>query len=193
MDEERERILQLVESGKITAEEAGALLSALAGESEAEAQPQPVQEARQPLDRPWEIPVFGGVVVAVLGLLGLGRALSQPRRGKRPSLLAQAGAGFTLLIGLAAVAAGLWSRTAPWLHVRIFSQEGENVNISLPLPLFLADWAIDLADAFMDEEAAVQLHSVADFVDALRRGDAAAPFSLEIQEGDGDRVLVQID
>lgn len=192
MDEEREHILRMVEEGTISADEAGALLSALEGESEAERRPQPVEEERQPPARPWEFPFFGGLIVAVLGLLGLSRAVRQPRAGRAPSLLARAGAGFTLLVGLVAIAVGFWSRTAPWLHVRIFSREGQHVNISMPLPLFLADWALDLADAFVDEESAAQLHSVADFVDALRRGDATEPFSVEIQEGDGDRVLVQI-
>lgn len=195
MDEERERILQMVEAGTITADEAGALLAALEdtpGEAPGGAAPSQRPATEFP-DRPWEFPFFGGLVVAVLGLLGLSRALRQPSSGGPRSLLARAGAGFTLLAGLAAVAVGFWSRTAPWLHVRLFSREGDNVNFSLPLPLFLAGWAIDLADAFADEEAAVRLQSVADFVDALRRGDAARPFSMEIEEGDGNRLLVQID
>lgn len=190
MDEEREHILRMVEEGTISADEAGALLSALGEEGDADTQP--VVEERELPARPWEFPFFGGIVVVVLGLLGLSRAMRQPRAGRAPSLLARVGAGFTLLVGLVAIAVGFWSRTAPWLHVRVFSREGQQVNVSLPLPLFLADWALDLADAFVDEDSAAQLHSVADFVDALRRGDAAEPFSVEIQEGDGDRVLVQI-
>lgn len=192
MDEEREHILRMVEEGTISADEAGALLSALGQEGDVDTQPPAAAIDREPPARPWEFPFFGGLVVAVLGLLGLSRALRQPRAGRAPSLLAQAGAGVTLLVGLVAVAVGFWSRTAPWLHVRVFSREGQTVTVSLPLPLFLADWALDLADAFVDEESAAQLHSVADFVDALRRGDATEPFSVEIQEGDGDRVLVQI-
>ena len=37
-----------------------------------------------------------------------------------------------------------WSRTARWLHVRV-REEDDRVDISLPLPLQLAAWALRLA------------------------------------------------
>lgn len=188
MDEEREQILQMVEAGTITADEAGALLSALEGD-EGVAHVEAEQE-RLPAQRPWEIPFFGGLIVAALGVLGL----SRPRpRGRRSAMLGRAGAWATILVGLLATVVGFWSRTASWLHLHVSSQEGENVNLHMPLPLFLADWFIGLAGQFADEDTTMRLQSLADFVDTLRRGEETEPFSMEIEEGDGNRVLLQID
>lgn len=193
MREEEERILKMVEEGAISADEAGELLSAIEAAEKA-VPPQatevpgttPATAARPGLDRAWEVPFFGGFVVAAFGLLGLIRT-----RG-RDGLLARTGAGLTLVLGLLGIFVGLWSRDAAWLHVRVQERDGDKVNLSFPLPLGLADWVINLARGYVDVETAGHLDSAQAFLDALRRGESGEPFTVEVEEGDGDRVFIQI-
>ncbi len=187
MSDEQDRILRMVEAGTITASEANELLAAM------ENSPQPVEASpagdRPEFSRPWEVPLFGGLVVAAFGVMSMGRLyLSQ---GKR-SAVARTGAWFTVLLGLVAVAVGLWSRSAPWLHLRVQERDGNNVNISLPLPLFLTEWVIRFSREYLDEDASEQMQNIAAFVGALRRGERTDPLTIEVDEGDGDRVLIYI-
>lgn len=191
MREEEERILKMVEQGAITAEEGSELLSALEEEGEtvpvtAADVPGTATTAKSRFDRAWEVPFFGGVVVAGFGLSGLIRT-----RG-RDGVLARTGAVLTFLLGLLAVFVGLWSRNAAWLHIRVQERDGDNVNLSFPLPLGLADWVINLARGYVDEETAGHLDDAQAFIDALRRGESGEPFTVEVEEGDGDRVFIQI-
>jgi hypothetical protein len=187
MSEEQDRILQMVEAGTITASEANELLAAM------ENSPQPVEASpagdRPEFSRPWEVPLFGGMVVAALGAMGMGRLYLS--RGKR-SVVARTGAWLTVLLGLTAVLVGLWSRNAPWLHLHVQERDGDNVNISLPLPLFLAEWVIRFSRDYLDDDASAHMQSVAAFVEALRRGDKTEPLTIEVDEGEGDRVLIYI-
>lgn len=187
MSDEQDRILRMVEAGTITASEANELLAAM------ENSPQPVEASpagdRPEFSRPWEVPVFGGLVVAALGVMGMGRLYLSRGRG---SMVARTGAWLTVLLGLVAVVVGLWSRHAPWLHLRVQERDGNNVNISLPLPLFLAEWVVRFSRDYLDDEASAHMQSVAAFVEALRRGERTDPLTIEVDEGDGDRVLIFI-
>lgn len=184
MNEEQERILRMVEEGRVSAAEANELLTAVAGEGEAEAAA-PMAQAEAPLERAWEVPFFGGLMVALLGSFGL------LRRGGRRGLLG-AGAWGTLVLGLAVAGAGLWSRNVPWLHLRVEEQDGNRIRLSFPLPLFLAKWFLGIARTYVDEETAARLESAAGFIEALGDEPSGEPFSIQVDEGDGDRVLIYI-
>jgi hypothetical protein len=190
MREEEERILKMVEEGAISADEAGELLSAMEkAEEVAPAQAPEVPDrdgTRARFDRAWEVPFFGGFVVAGFGLLGLIRT-----RG-RDGVFVRTGASLTFVLGLLGIFVGHWSRDAAWLHIRVQERDGDNVNLSFPLPLGLADWVMNLARGYVDEETAGHLDNAQAFIDALRRGEKGEPFTVEVEEGDGDRVFIQI-
>lgn len=155
MDEAHLKVLEMIQSGIISAEEGARLLDALGWEAEYSDQPQDgspprintiVEHAETPpasppawVQRVWIYPLVAGVL-----LFGLGTITT--------TLLAQLGSGSlwlacTLaLIGLGALVAILawWSHTARWLHVRVRDQD-TCLNFSLPVPLRLAAWLVRLA------------------------------------------------
>lgn len=180
MSEERQRVLRMLGEGTISAEEADDLLAAL---EDGEESPTQAAATSPPMDRPWEVPFFGGLVVAALGALGL--------RGNR-GVLARLGAWVTFVVGAGTALVGFWSRTAPWLHVDVQERDGDRVKISLPLPLFLAGRLLDLARGFVDDETASQLDAFAGFIDDIQRGEGGAPYTVEIEDGDGDKVLIYL-
>lgn len=188
MSTERDHILKMLEGGAITAGEAAELLGALednesvtaSGAASRDVLPVPNHG-----DPPWEAPFFGGLVIAGFGLLGLLRA-------RRAGILARIGAWVTLLLGLTAIVAGYWSRNAPWLHINVQERNGNDIHLSLPLLLPLAQRLLDVARGFADAETAVQLDHASAFFDALQRGEQHDPLSIEINDDDGGRVLVYV-
>jgi len=188
MSEEQERILQMVAEGQISAAEGNELLTALGEEGEAEGVPA-VARPEAPLERAWEIPFFGGLMVALLGSFGL---LRRDRRRGPVGGLKGIGAWGTFLLGLMVAGVGLWSRNVPWLHLRVQEQDGDKISLSFPLPLFLANWFLGIARTYVDEETAAHLESAAGFIEALREDPEGEPFTIQVDEGDGDRVLIYI-
>lgn len=184
MSEERDRILKMVEDGAISASEAEELLTSIEGEDGAlEATGEVATSPRG--DEPWEVPVIAGTVLSGFGLLALLRA-------RRSGMLGQIGAWATLLLGLVAVMVGIWSRNAPWLHVRVKEEDGDSIHIRLPLPLGLGRQILSLARGFVDEATAVQLDSAMAFIDGLRHGEQQDPLRIEVDDGQGSQVQVSI-
>jgi hypothetical protein len=184
MENERERILKMVEEGTMSADEAHELLAALDDESAVDAGQ--AQALPQEMDQPWEVPFFGGLIVSAFGILGLLRA---PRDDGK---LARRGAWLTLLLGALGIAVGYWSRSAHWLHVQVQERDGDQIKISLPLPLGLADQILSLVLNLVDEETRPHVENAGAFLDALKRGETGDPFTVEVDDGEGDRVLIYI-
>jgi hypothetical protein len=184
MSEERDRILRMVENGAINAEEAANLMASIEGDEEdrlaADGQLLP-----PPGGPPWEAPLIAGTILSGFGLLGL-------IRGTRAGVLGRIGAWATLLLGLLAIVVGVWSRNAPWLHVRVQEKDGQIVRVSLPIPLPLASQILTLARGFVDDETASYLDSAAAFINGLQRGEQQDPLRIEVDDGDGTQVQVYI-
>lgn len=182
MSEERDKILTMVESGAISATEAAELLAALDDE-----QKEPVTVGAMPaVDRgepPWEAPVIAGIVVTGFGLLGLIRA-------RRAGVLGRMGALLTLLLGLVGLIIGVWSRSAPWLHVDVRERNGNNVRISLPLLLPLARPVLEFARGIVDGETARHFDSALAFLEAWQPGKGQEPLRIEIEDDEGTTVFV---
>lgn len=179
MEAERNRILAMVEAGTISAAEADELLQALG--------PAPAGEAAArtlPLKRDWEIPVGAGLVITFLGLAGLLR--------RKRGFLASMGAWGTFLLGVLVAAVGLGGRNSPWLHVRVQEPKGNNVHLSFPVPLFLAEGLLGLARPYVDAQTGSYLDGASDFLQALRAGNASEPFSVEIEGDNGEQVLIYL-
>jgi hypothetical protein len=168
MSEERNRILEMLEDGAISASEAEELLASIEGDDEAREATGEV--AAFPLgEEPWEVPVIAGTVLS-------GRVA----------------AWGTLLLGVIAVVVGIWSRNAPWLHVRVKESDGDSIHIRLPLPLGLGQQILSLARGFVDEETAVQLDSAKAFIDGLQHGEQQDPLRIDVDDGQGSQVQVSI-
>lgn len=182
MSEERDKILNMVESGAISATEAAELLAALDDEQASPAMPDlmPAPDRGEP---PWEAPVVAGIVVTGFGLLGLIRA----RRG---GILGRLGALLTLLLGLVAVTIGILSRNAPWLHVDVRERNGKNVRVSLPLPLPLARPLLELARGFVDGETARNVDNALASLDAWQSGEGLDPVRIEVDDDEGTTVCI---
>jgi hypothetical protein len=201
MKEERLRILEMVQAGEISTDEAATLLVAL-GEVEMEA-PATVEvveaeEATEPPPLPeiqgarwarfWIYPMMAGGVVLILGALVM--ALVYAADAARGWLVC---GWLPMLLGLGVVLAALWSRGATWLHLRISEgEEGrQKVAFSFPLPLTLAAWAVRIAQPFVPQ---LQDTGVDDVILALREGRKRnEPLFIDVQdEEDGERVQIYI-
>lgn len=156
--EERRQILQMVEAGKITADEAMALIRELEqeddgagaslppldagmedGSSDAGTPDPGLEDTRARVSGLWRIPLWIGMALTVLAALGI------------YSVMQSAGYNFwfyclwmPFLLGVALMALAAWSRTARWLYVdvdRTRSTYGpRHIRLGLPLPLNLAGW-----------------------------------------------------
>jgi hypothetical protein len=85
---------------------------------------------------------------------------------------------------------GWQSRCFPWLHVRIEEKDGNRITISLPLPLGLAQWGLNIARRYVDADTAEHLDTASAMLDSLKDQPTGAPLSVEVSEDDGDHVQV---
>lgn len=184
ISEERDQILKMVESGDLSATEAAELLAVLEDNKE-ESAASSAMSARVKREAQWEAPVIAGIVVSGFGLLGLMRA-------RNAGTLRRIGALLTLFLGLVALVIGIWSRNAPWLHVDVRERDGNTIRVRLPLLLPLARPLLDLARGFVDADTARQLDNAGAFIDALQRGEQQEPFRVEVDDGDGNNVVVYV-
>jgi len=197
MDDEQRRILQMVQEGAITPDEAARLLDALVEEAlpaAGDGSPAPAPApARAPDDviapgpaprfrRYWEVPFAVGLIL--LGLAGV---------------CVSSVSGVLLLCGLSSFVvaaiialAGWWSRSAAWVHVRIRESDGDRLSFSLPLPMGLAGWGLGLAQRYVDDDTRANLDVAAGLLDMFRAADSNEPMTVEIDEEDGDHILVHI-
>jgi hypothetical protein len=158
MDDERERILRMVQAGKLSAEDGGHLLDTIEGaESEEDRAPEPAERAgdsglSESSPRSW------GHYWLYLLAMGIGVALL----GMSLIIWLQSQLGFTfwsvccslpLIFGLFVVAIAAWSTQASWVHVRVTDLEDErrNVAVSVPLPITLTILALRITRHFVRE------------------------------------------
>lgn len=209
MGEAENRILKMLEEGRITAEEADQLLSAIgpgqstsqvAGDTiirdaipsagwEEEAGYQPPVELNKFRHRFWRIPFLVALASLVLSTLGL--ILMYQSAGQVAFI------GFlcvwTIFVIAFIVTAFFWLiRNAPWLHVRIQEQNGHRFAISLPFPLNLADWALSIARYFVPRDRSQYLETAATFVEEMKNNPELQPIIVDVDDEDGDRVQVYI-
>jgi hypothetical protein len=192
MEEERLKILNMVEAGQIDAEQAAQLLAAL----EAAHDPEPsLPESPASTARPipgkkwsdfWIYPLMAGGGVVVLGALA---AAWLSFAG--PALLACVCGWFPMLMGFLIMLLAWWSRSARWLHVRISEEGRRRIALSFPLPLSLAAWVLRLVQPFVPQLAET---GVDDLLIALRDAevDGEALFIDVQDEENGEHVQVYI-
>ncbi|MDX1664324.1 MAG: hypothetical protein R3272_11045 [Candidatus Promineifilaceae bacterium] len=178
METERDRILQMVAKGTISAEEANELLQALEEPQAATAaEPVPTPEIAEQ----WPFLFFGGLLLSLFGAAGLARK----------SVRSRMAGGATFFLGLVAAGAALWSRDAVWLRVEVEEADGNELRFALPLPIGLAVEALNLARRYAPPEVGEQMEMAAVFLGEAARGDQTEPLTIETDEG-GTRVRLSL-
>ncbi len=202
-DNERMQILQMIEDGKISAEEGLRLLNALSSKPHTDsageaASASPASDAVPPPQPPelnhyrdwWIKPMWFGVAITILGSLFLYWVLNV------------AGVSFWLVLasppfvlGVAIMALAWASRTAKWLHIRIKTGEKSDgprrILISLPLPIGPAAWLLRVISPFIPK---LRDTGVDELIMALSETTSPeAPLFVDVNEGEGgERVQVYI-
>jgi hypothetical protein len=192
MEEERLRILNMVESGQIDTEQATQLLAALdaADDPEPSSPKALASEAQHASGRKWSdfwiYPLMAGGGVLVLGALA---AAWLSFSG--PAFLSCACGWVPMLVGMLIMLLAWWSRSARWLHLRISEGGRRRIALSFPLPLSLAAWVLRLAQPFVPQLAET---GVDDLLIALRDADIDdEALVIDVQdEEDGEHVQVYI-
>jgi len=205
MGETQRQILQMLQDGKVTADQAMELMQALepieaAGESGSGGDEVLSGEVIQPTPPPdmdrfrrfWQIPFFFAFAALLISALGL-RSLYQSTEGAITFWFACVWSIFILMLVLTLLA--FFSRQATWVHVRVNEKEGRSIAISLPLPLGLAGWGLNMARGFVDEDRQRTIDMAVDFLDAARqnlRATESDPLAIDIDDADGDSVQVYV-
>ena len=206
MSDEKKKILQMVEDGKISAEEAMELIRAVDDDvaaEEAEAyETEPDQNSTFEPDPEWDeriegikrygnIPLWGGVILVVLSGLWMFAAMQA------------SGFGFwfycswlPFLLGVLAVAAAAGSKRSRWVFVNIKQAPGETpqrIMLGFPLPLRFAAWALRTFGNWMPDMD-VDAATVADLIDNLADAPSdEAAMIVDVQDDeDGEHVQVFI-
>ena len=208
---ERLKILEMIQQGTITAQEGLKLIEEL-GETEDnldqeyllakarleggvdpevgdEFDPQPALEDLEKWKKWWIIPFWIGVGITVLG----GALMYWAWFAKGISL------GFILawipfLLGIGVLVLGWNSRTGPWLHLRIQQKPGEKprrIFISLPLPIRFFAWSLQ---TFGNLIPGLNATGVDEIILALGESSRAeTPLFIDVNEGDqGEQVKIYI-
>lgn len=198
MSEARQQILQMLQNGKLTAEQAQELLQAIepaeetqeavAGEIVAPVEPPDMDRFR----RFWQYPFF--IALAILIAVGLGlRSMYQASEGAMTFWFFCVLSLFILTFILTALA--FMSRSAPWVHVRVKEKQGRKIAISLPLPMGLAQWGIGIARNFVPASEQANLDMAAEFIRSAGhdlKGPDTEPLMINVDDEDGDQVQVFI-
>lgn len=207
--EERTKILQMVEEGKISADEAMRLIRVLeegdsqvqdnfdqppAGETVVEPEPftrpgpNPAFERKiKGFRRLWVIPLWIGVILTIAGA------------GWMYSAMQNSGFGFgffcawlPFLLGVGAIALAFGSRTSRWIYIDVNNRSGESprrIRFGFPFPAGLVRWGIkNFGHHIPDRERKV----ADDTLKAVFETKTDDPIMIDVQEEDGEHVQVYI-
>lgn len=188
MDPAQLKILQMLQDGVLSAEEAERLLQVLDGEARPNPTPSLGGDVRStvPIAGPspaggpplWWHRIWPYVVALGAILAGLSIFLMVPiAQGLRhPAWLALTVP--LLLFGTLLATLAWWSRSAQWLHVRVRGAD-QSIHISLPLPLRMAGWLLRMARPWVPQ---LRDTAVDEVILALAR-----------EGGEGELLVVDVD
>jgi len=203
--EERRKILQMVEEGKISAEEAANLMRALDDDSDevevfeaeagagfegSETSAPEFENVKARARRFVMIPLWAGVFIAVLSAWGI-FAIQQ-----------NAGVNFwffcllfPLMLGVLLITLGASGQTSKWLYVNVDRREAhdgpKNITFGFPLPLGLTAWFLR---NFGHNIRGMKNTNVDDIIQVLdATGKTGEPFIVNVNDDeDGEHVQVYI-
>lgn len=187
---ERMSILNMVQAGQITTEQALQLLDSL-NQSEVSGETQIEEWETSSTDVPqsgdwWIYPTAAGALVMAVGAPLLVLGITQTA----PILLAFCCGWIPFLIGLAILTIGVWSRSARWLYLRIENADASRRTIAfgLPLPLTLSAWIMRIIRPFVPQ---ISDMPVEEMILAVRNSDGE-PIFIDVQDKDDEHVTIFI-
>jgi hypothetical protein len=203
--EERKKILQMVQDGKISAEQAATLMRALEEDSpepkvevleagSASGAPQvdaPEFEAVKQRARNFAmIPLWIGVIIAVFSAWGI------------YAVQRSMGVNFwffcllvPFLFGVLLIALGAGSQNAKWIYVNVDRHNAQdwprNITLGFPLPLGLTAWFLRTFGRYIQGMEKTNVDEIIQVLDATGTSDAPLIINANDNE-DGERVQVYI-
>ncbi len=211
--EERRKILQMVEEGKITAEQAASLMRALETDQAEEPgepatdvqviQPEPAygsagsaasapefEEVKARARRFAMIPLWIGVAVTLLSAWGIYEILDGIGTSYWWICLL-----FPLFIGVLLIAVGAGSQTSRWLYVNVDRRYAEdwprNITLGFPLPLGLTSWFLRNFGHNIHGLGNTNVDDIIQILDATRT--SGEPLIVNVNDDDqGEHVQVYI-
>jgi hypothetical protein len=136
----------------------------------------------------WLIPLWVGAAITVVGGLLMFLAWQGSRFG-----FWFACSWFPFALGVLVLILAWAARGTPWLHLRVRQAEGKegprNIVLSFPLPLRLAGWGLR---TFGHRIPGLEQTNVDEIIVALEHISPETPFSIEVDEGDGEHVEIYI-
>ena len=207
--EERKKILQMVEEGKITAEQAASLMRALEAAADADAPPAEIEviepiadsggagsdapefeEIKARARRFAMIPLWIGVAITVLSAWGMYSAQQSGGLNFWFFLLL-----LPLLIGVLLIALGASGQSSRWLYVNVDRRHAHNgprnITLGFPLPLGLTAWVLRTFGHTMPGMNQTNVDEIIQILDAT--GKSGAPLIINANDNeDGEHVQVYI-
>ena len=205
--EERKKILQMVQDGKISAEQAASLMRALDADADsAEADIEVVEvgsgpsyertdapefeEVKSRARRFAMIPLWIGVSIAVLSAWGI------------YSIQQSAGINFwffclmvPLLFGVLLIALGAGGESSKWLYVNVDRRNAQdwprNITLGFPLPLGLTAWFLRNFGQYIHGMEKTNVDEIIQILDATDKSGAPLIINANDNE-DGEHVQVYI-
>ena len=205
--EERKKILQMVQDGKISAEQAASLMRALDADADsAEADIEVVEvgsgpsyertdapefeEVKSRARRFAMIPLWIGVFIAVLSAWGI------------YSIQQSAGINFwffclmvPLLFGVLLIALGAGGESSKWLYVNVDRRNAQdwprNITLGFPLPLGLTAWFLRNFGQYIHGMEKTNVDEIIQILDATDKSGAPLIINANDNE-DGEHVQVYI-
>jgi hypothetical protein len=201
--EAERQILQMLEEGAITAEEAEGLLAAMEPEEKRddyagqvvitpdlpEAEPYEPPPDMKKFRHFWRIPFFiagGSLLLSAFGLALMYQSTGQV------VLIGFMCVWSIFIVALLATVLALLTRKAPWLHVRVQEKGGRRIAISLPLPLRLASWGINIAKIFVPADQSMNLEMASTFMKQMTNDPDQEPIMINVDDDDGDHVQLYL-
>lgn len=205
--EERRKILQMVEEGRISAEQAASLMRALeTDDSEAEIEifePEPTsgfagsetsapefEEVKKRARRFAMIPLWIGIAIAVLSAWGIyGIQQSAGMNFWFYCLLAP------LFLGVFLIMIGAGGQSSRWLYVNVDRRKAHdgprNITLGFPLPLAFTSWFLRTFGHHIHGMKNTNVDDIIQVLDAT--GKSGEPFIVNVNDDeDGERVQVFI-
>lgn len=201
--EERRKILQMVADGKISAQEAAALMRALDESAGDEIEVLPTEagsnsrsdapefdQVRKRAMRFAAIPLWIGIIVTVFAAWGM--FAIQNNSGYNFWFFCLA---MPLMLGILLIALGAGARNARWLYVNVDrSHQDEwprNITIAFPLPLGLAGWFLQTFGSRIEGLKHTNVDDVIQAISLAKTMDE--PLIVNVDDtDDGERVQVFI-
>jgi hypothetical protein len=199
--EERRKILQMVQEGKITAEQAASLMHALEedsievfetapGPAEERVEAPEFEEVKARAGRFAMIPLWMGIAITVLSAWGI------------YSVQRSSGLSFwffflmiPLLIGVLLIALGAGGQSSKWLYVNVDRRQAhdwpQNITLAFPLPLDLTAWILRNFGHHIRGMRNTNVDEIIQILDAT--GKSGAPLIINANDSeDGEHVQVYI-